>query len=823
MNKRWLTALLVWFGPLLAHAQFSPEWNAAKIRLQMEKLQVLGRVLYVAAHPDDENTQLLAYLANGAHYETAYLALTRGDGGQNLIGDEQGSELGLIRTQELLAARRIDGARQFFSRANDFGFSKSAKETLRIWGHQRILADVVWIIRRFRPDIIICRFPEDARAGHGHHWASAILAHEAFYAAADPRRFPEQLRYVKPWQAKRILWNTYRFGSFNTTSPDQFHFDVGGFNPLLGESYGELAAESRSMHKSQGFGVPRTRGRHEEYFKTIAGPVPLHSLMDGINTSWNRLPDAGGIASELSRLLAGYRAEDPAASVPALLALRARVSRLKEGLWRREKLRQIDELIQACSGLYLEAFRRQPYVVAGQTMDLELEAINRSALPMRLDSVNLAGTRLSLDTLLAPDQDIRLHEQVTVAPGTPISQPYWLLRPHPQGYYQIPDQLLVGLPENPPALSVRYHLHILRYPFSVQQPLAYEHTDPVRGEHTEQLGVAPALTLDLDGKVYAFAHRGTKSVRLHLEAFRDSLSGHADLQVPAPFRVLDNHQAFDLARAGDRMTLTFHVELSSTVDSSRIDTLRALAETASQVYRRGITVISYEHIPDITVFPPAQARLLALQLRTRGHRIGYVMGAGDQVPQALEQIGYRVQLLDRQDLSRDSLSRFDAIVLGVRAFNTDGYLRFLKPRLMDFVRQGGVLVVQYNKDFGLVSPQLGPYPFHVTSQRVTNEDSPVKFLLPGDPVLNEPNRIGPADFRGWIQERGIYFVTGADPRYRLPLAMNDPGEALQNGSLLVCDYGKGKYVYTGLDFFRELPAGVPGAFRLFANLLAPRP
>jgi LmbE family N-acetylglucosaminyl deacetylase len=818
MRKSILSLLVMVVAVTASRAQQSPEWNSAQIKLHLEKLDVLGNVLYIAAHPDDENTGLLAYLSNGKKYRTGYLALTRGDGGQNLVGDEQGSDLGLMRTEELLAARHIDGAEQFFSRANDFGFSKTATETFRFWGHERILRDAVWIVRKFRPDVIICRFPEDKRAGHGHHWASAIIAHEAFIAAADPKRFPEQLAYVRPWQAKRILWNTYNFGGRNTTAPDQLRIQTGGYNALLGEGYGELAARSRSMNRTQGFGVSKSYGEHWEYFKTIAGSKPEKTLMDGVETGWSRLADGADVGRLVAHALASYDCDHPAALVPQLLKIRSAITAVRDTFWRAEKLREVDQLIFACCGLWMDAFSTRPYVVAGGSVDIHTSVIARGGVPVTLKSVEVAGAHQTVETKLS---DNVLHEathEVTVAGSTPISEPYWLIRNHPVGYYEIPSQMLVGVPRTPPALTATFQLEIAGTTLEATYPVAYKHTDPVLGEMHNPLVVAPPVTANVENEVYVFTSTEPRTIRVKLRAFTGGIQGTAHLADSGRFTVENNDQPFTLADAGDEKTLAFTVKPSGS-GWTGTETATVKLEVGGKTYTRGIRVIAPGYIPTITEFPRAETRLVDVPMEVKPFTVGYVVGAGDKVPQALEQLGYTVKLLSDEDLSAADLSSYGAIVVGVRAYNTRARLKYATPRLMDYVRGGGTLVVQYNKNFGLVTDKLGPYPFKVENLRVTEEDAPVKFLLPGDPVLNTPNKITEKDFEGWIQERGIYFVDQVDARYRQPLSMHDTGEAPLDGSLIVTRYGKGRYVYTGLDFFRELPAGVAGAYRLFVNLL----
>ncbi|MGB4774360.1 MAG: PIG-L family deacetylase, partial [Daejeonella sp.] len=449
MNIRYLPAALFISLSLSLNAQTAHQLNAAEIKLGLQKLNIVGTVLYIAAHPDDENTRLLSYLAKERKVRTGYLSLTRGDGGQNLIGNEQGELLGLIRTQELLAARRIDGAEQFFTRANDFGFSKTSDETFNIWGKEQILADVVWVIRKFKPDVIIARFPEDTRAGHGHHAASAIIAREAFVAAADPERFPEQLKQVQTWQAKRMVWNTYNFGGNNTTSNDQLKLDVGLYNPLLGKGYGEIAAESRSNHKSQGFGSASQRGQTFEYFKPVAGDAAQTDLFDGINMQWNRLAGGEKVAGLISQANESFNIEEPSKSVAALVSILTELEKLKDTYWKEQKEKEIKELIAAAAGLWFESYAAVPSYAIGDSVKIRSELILRSAAPITLESVSGLPQNTSLNKNILKTVESSM-------PATSISEPYWLAEDHPEGFYTIKDQNLVGNPENPDPLKVSF-------------------------------------------------------------------------------------------------------------------------------------------------------------------------------------------------------------------------------------------------------------------------------------------------------------------------------------------------------------------------------
>ena len=803
-------------------AQKGVEWDAAKIKLQMEKLNTLGTVLYVAAHPDDENTTLITYSSNDKKYRTAYLSLNRGSGGQNLIGDEQGPELGVIRTEELLEARAKDGGEQFFTHALDFGFSKTAKETLEFWGHDRILSDVVWIVRKFRPDIIICRFPEDKRAGHGNHWASAILAHEAFTAAADPKKFPDQLKYVSTWQPKRILWDVFSFPGMNLTKPDQFKVNIGGFNPLLGQGYGEIAAQSRSMHKSQGMGSTPFYGDQFAYFKTIAGGEPKTSIMDGVNTSWSGIAGGRETGTLIQKALDQYESSHPEKSVPLLFEIKKAIKKLSDTTLMHYKEKQVDDLIFACSGILLNAISSNPYVVAGENLKIRTEGINRSQANVILHSIKMPEGMKEVNRNLTPNKFDTSSYLMNVPQNTPISQPYWLMTEPSFAYYNFSDQLLVGKPMNTPSLEATFNLTINGNNIAITRPVLYKYTDPVRGEIFENIVVAPPVTANIKDEVYVFTDEKAQQVDVKVKGFKPGVKGVAHVDVPAGFIVSNNDQPFSLKNAADEIIISFSLVHSGAVNSTSSGLMNVSLKVDGNQYSRGFKTIAFTHVPAITLFPLAQARLASVPLLKGkgGNQIGYVMGAGDKVPDALVQMGYTVHLLSDKDLSSSNLAYYDAIIVGIRGYNTRHHLQFVRTRLMDYVQNGGSLIVQYNTNQGLVTDSIGPYPFKVVNKRVTDEKSPVTFLLPNDPIVNYPNKITQDDFKGWVQERGLYFVENVDARYRKPFAMQDPEEDFQDGSLIVTNFGKGKYVYTSLDFFRELPAGVPGAFRLFVNLIA---
>ncbi|WP_207435837.1 PIG-L family deacetylase [Sabulibacter ruber] len=810
-------------GVSVAKAQAPRKPDAADIRLALEKLNVLGSVLYFAAHPDDENTRLIAYLANERKYRTGYLSLTRGDGGQNLIGPEIREELGIIRTQELLQARRVDGGEQFFSRANDFGFSKNPAETFTIWDREQVLADAVWVIRKFQPDVIITRFSPQPGGTHGHHTASAIIALEAFEAAADPKRFPEQLKTVQPWQAKRILWNTSSFfygqgQKFDTS--DKLMVDAGVYNPLLGKSYNEIAAQSRSMHKSQGFGSSGSRGEAVEYFEFLKGDRAQKDLLEGVTTTWSRVQGSTEVSRLLQQALKSYDAANPAASVPLLLKANTALAKLPDTYWKQVKQRELQDVIKASLGLYLEAASARDFTVTpGEPVALQLEAVNRSAVPVTLTKVEYLFSKkdTTLQQKLEMNKPWIVRTSVPMPTATPYSQPYWLQVPGTTGMFRVDDPALIGLAENPAAAQLRMYLTVQGQPFMFTVPVVYKRTDPVEGEQYRPFEVTPPVFVNITEKVYVFADAQPKPVTLRVRAGQDNLEGQVSLRLPEGWRAEPASAPFKLTQKGEEQTFTFQLFPGGAQTES---TISAAVTTRGRTYTQGLNTINYPHIPAQTLFPEAVAKAVKLDLKRKGQRIGYLMGAGDEVPASLQQIGYDVEQLQVNNLSAASLQKYDAVVVGVRAYNTLDRLKFQQPQLMEYVQNGGTLVVQYNVSNGLVTSSIGPYPIRLSNDRVTVEDSEVRFLKPNHPVLNSPNKITEQDFRGWVQERGLYFPNQWGPEYEAILSSNDPGESPKDSGLLVAKYGKGYFVYTGYSFFRELPAGVPGAYRLFVNLLS---
>ncbi|HEU4632557.1 MAG TPA: PIG-L family deacetylase, partial [Flavisolibacter sp.] len=691
-------------------------FTSADIYLGLKKLNVLGSVLYIAAHPDDENTRLLTYFSKDKLYRTGYLSLTRGDGGQNLIGDEQGIALGLIRTQELLSARRIDGAEQFFTRAYDFGYSKTPQETFTKWDKEKILADVVWVIRRFQPDVIITRFPTTGEGGHGHHTASAILANEAFIAAADSSRFPEQLKYVRPWQAKRILWNTFNFGSTNTTSNDQFHFDVGGYNAVLGKSYGEIAADSRSQHKSQGFGVPHSRGEALEYFRTTGGNAPANDLFDGVNISWQRVNGGEAVAQMINAAIGSFDFVQPQRSIPQLVQIYKTLKGMPEGYWRDLKLKEISKLIEQASGVWMEATTAVQNAVQGDSLKVNFVLNNRSGAPVIFNKLGMDGADSVFASSLKPNQNFSFSKTIFVSNNKPLSQPYWLREKMEEGLFVVEDQQLIGQPDVTPPYTVRFDLVIDKEPFSFVKPVQFKTTDPVKGELYQPVFVIPAMTVyaSPDNILFQKAKAQTKEASVFASANKRINANSFESRVRSKYYAIPQKTAAVTfpKNTTKEYVFTLDSEKMSVNEEDYLQPFADFTEKGQDHYAYlAMTSINYDHIPTIRYFYSDGIKLLNIDLKTYNRKIGYITGAGDKVPEALEQMGYEVTLLTDKELSRNHLQQFDAIITGIRAYNTNEWLNNHYEKLMKYVENGGNLIVQYNtsSNIGPVKAKIGPY------------------------------------------------------------------------------------------------------------------
>jgi LmbE family N-acetylglucosaminyl deacetylase len=812
-------ALLLGIGGTAAYAQ-ELSMDAGTLAHALDRLANTGRVLYVAAHPDDENTRLLAYLANNRHVTAAYLSVTRGSGGQNLIGAEQDELLGVIRTEELMAARRLDAAEQRFTNMRDFGYSKSAEETLRIWGHDEALADVVRIIRSFQPDVIITRFEENP-PNHGHHTASAILAREAFSAAADPKRFPEQLQQgVGVWQADRLLFNVPMWRR-QETPKGAIAVDVGVYDARLGLGYGELAARSRSQHKSQGFGRAGERGPLLEYFLPLAGTKPEKDILEGLSLGWARFGQlAVPLDAAFDKARAALGRDAPEQAIPALLAVHATLAGLPGAPRVIEARRRLDELIAACAALFIRATAPQPAAVPGATVPITVEIAARRPASVTLRTVTIEGaTPTTIDAAIEVGARREIGQQVAIATNASISAPYWLASPPLPGRYAVAEAKLIGRALGPPPLSASVELSFGGRTVRLEVPVVYVWTDRVHGERIRPFLVVPPATVTPARAATLFPNGRPSSVGLRVRAWADAFDGEVRLPLPKDWQAEPKSAKVQFVRAGEERTVSFRVTPAKGAGAIE---LRPEIEVAGRKWSYREDVIDYPHIPLQTVLQPAALALVPLDLETVQGTVGYIPGSGDTVAEDLASVGVNVVLVDDETLRTGELDRYKAIVVGIRAYNTRPVLRAAHQRLMAYVERGGTVVVQYNttSEWEVLDTPIGPYPLTLGRGRVTDENAEMVAVDSAADVLTRPNRIGPKDFEGWVQERGLYFAETFDERYRPVFRISDPGEDELSGGLLIAPYGKGRYVYTGLAFFRQLPAGVPGAYRLFVNLLA---
>jgi len=829
MRKYISALLLALILPFILSAQIPVKPTSGDIYTAIKKLNFLGNVLYLAAHPDDENTRLINYFSNKVYANTAYLAITRGDGGQNLIGKEIREELGVIRTQELLAARRIDGAKQFFTRANDFGYSKNPIETFSIWGKQAILNDVVWVIRNFKPDVIINRFNvESAGRTHGHHTASAILSLEAFNLAADKNAFQKQLKNVNTWQPKRLFFNTnWRFyGSrerFDKADKTNFYsLDIGVYYPLKGKSNNELAAEARTMHKSQGFGSAGIRGTSVEYldWKKGSKPVSKHDIFEGINTTWTRVKGGKAIGKLLTEVVAEFNFEHPDESLTKLIKVYKLISNLPDGYWKNVKLKEVTNIIQACAGLYLEATSSDFYAAPNTDISLKIEAVNRSKVPIVLRTIGVKGHKAlqNPNKELSFNKVVNFKEKYTIPAQSAYSTAYWLSKKPSLGLYNVSDKSLIGLPETPPAITLYYVVKINGFSMTMTSDVVYKKTDPVRGEIYRRFEIAPPVFANIDEDAYIFSDDKPRTVTVKVKAGKDHIMGQLRLDLKGAWKSIPPSIPFDIAAKGTEKEFTFKVVPPK--NESVLSVRPLVVFKNGMVYSNAYKNIVYNHIPAQLLTGTKYTKFVRLSIKRKGQNIGYIMGAGDLVPNSLQQIGYNVMLLKDSDITRENLSHFDAVIVGVRAFNTNENIKHKQGILHNYVANGGTMIVQYNTNSRLKVGNISPYPLKLSRDRVTLENAEVTILNPDHEVLNYPNKISTKDFDGWVQERGLYFPNKWDKHFEPLLSMHDPGEKAKKGSLLVAKYKKGYFIYTGLSFFRELPAGVPGAYKLFSNLIS---
>lgn len=820
--KHFLAVLLFFAFCYSSLAQFPERQTSSEIYHQLLKLGNTSTVLYMAAHPDDENTRLISYFENGLHSRVAYLSLTRGDGGQNLIGTEIGRAIGVLRTQELLQARKIDGGEQFFTRAVDFGYSKSAEESFDKWGKEEILRDVVWVIRKFRPDVIVTRFPPTNYAGHGHHQASAILAEEAFDAAADPEMFPEQLQWVDTCQVKRLYFNSSTWWDKDLASKakgsnDYITVDVGDYNPILGESYAQIAARSRSQHKSQGFGSGYPYGRKIEYLKYVKGQRANSesNILDGIQSEWARL-NAPEVDEALDHIINGYDLKNPSGSLGDMLKLKKKIQKLDQSPLKEFKLKEINDIILAMAGVDGTYYSDRGFAVPGTELSTRIELVNTSGATVRVESISVVGKTWNFETELKEDELFSEELLFTMKPDAKKSNPYWLDGDY-TNIYNVDGYENLGKPENEPSVEATVNMKVNGSSLTWQLPLKQKIVDPAKALILNPFYITPELSASFDENVLIASDTTNTPLRLIVKNYGPDYSGTISLKLGDGWVSEPTDMEVEIARDSDAL-LNFKIKRKPFAKSSQL-------EVSAEGFEKPLDYvqeIDYDHIPKQIISRPAKVELISIDLdKGETQNIGYIDGPGDDVAKYLKAAGYEVSHISNDELkSLEDLRKYDAIVTGIRAYNTRPELKYVNDNLNQYVAEGGTWVVQYNTSRGLEVEEIGPYPFEISRERVTKESAEARLLVPDHPVLNYPNKIDASDFNNWVQERGLYFAGEWDSTFEPIISWNDPGEPPRNGGLIVASYGEGHFVYTGISFFRELPAGVPGPYRLLANILA---
>ncbi len=813
MNKSLFFLFVLFIG-----GSASANNGSGEIYVNLQKLHSLKRVLYVAAHPDDENTRALAWFSLGEKAETAYFSLTRGDGGQNLIGNELSEELGVLRTQELLAARSHDGAKQFFSRAVDFGYSKSAKESFELWGKEQLLADLVLMIRKFRPDVIVTRFPPDKRAGHGHHTASALLAIEAFEKAADKNYEKEQVAQYGVWSTTSVYWNTSYWWDENIKDmadgdPNYLITDIGGYNPQLGMSYNEIGTYARSEHKCQGFGGLVERGSRIEYFKHLAGEKLKESFFERNTRTWSDMGDKG-LDRAFTTALEQFDFVDVENNVPVIMGILKRLEALPSSYVIDEKIQRCKSILVDCMGLNLEVIGDEFSFTMGDSVTLTANAVNRSSVNLFLNGITFSsGEQVLLTDTLKLNQVYS--KEVTSSGTLKIGNPYWLNAPF-KSVFEVNNPEDLGQPESAPSIVTTFNLRWEETNFDIDVPVTYKWRDPSYGERRRPMIAAPDFTASFDKKQVLVSPEEEVSVRVKIKSFADSLDATIRINAPKGWRVspAEMNVSFRSMHAEEWLDFTLVAE-----ENAMQGTLW-LSDGANKPLN-SYKEIGYDHIPTQALFRKTTLKCAVLDAKINKGKIAYIKGVEDVVPQAIEQLGFDVSVFEVDALPDITLSDYQTVVLGIRIYNVKPELNNFSERLYKYVEDGGNLIMQYNTaSRSMRGQKFGPYPFELSRNRVTEEDAEVTFLKPDHPLLNVPNKITKTDFDDWVQERGLYFANNWDENYTPLFSWSDEGDDPQHGALIVANYGKGQFIYTGISFFRELPNGVIGAYRLFANMLS---
>lgn len=868
-------------APLPAAAQVRPIYDLGAIGLgqKIKRLQTTASAMHTAAHPDDEDSGLLARLARGESARVSYLSLNRGEGGQNVIGSELFEPLGVIRAEELLQARTLDGGQQFFTRVMDYGFSKKREEAARIWGEQQVLGDMVRAIRLFRPLVVISRFSGTPADGHGQHQLAGYLSPIAFKAAADPAQFPEQLREgLRPWQAKKF----YVGQGFaqNPNNAPTLIVNTGEYDRLIGRSYFEIAMEGRSQHKSQEMGSLELRGKQNSGVRlaesTVGKNETERSVFDGIDTSITGIPktvnlnddflngNLRDIQAAAAKALANFDAMNPGKTIEPLAEGLRETRKARREIAERaargqnapladadfllaQKEREFSDALQTAASIVVDALSDAETVVAGDSINVAVRVFASEGSTVKAGGANLrvpqgwTATPATQPTP-APAQGFRPRDEaaanayffkVSAPANAALTQPYWLESPRQNFTFNWSSP---GAEKNMPfqshLASAEVKMEIGGEEVTVTKPIQYRFADQIRGELRRDLNVVPLVSVGLDSNlviapVSPRVQRHKIVVSVTNNAPRPT-KGAARLNLPSGWKATPAAADFNLKAKGEKTAVSFDVTIPAGAkpDSYKIT---ANAVVGNQTFNQSMQEIAYPHIQTHRRYLPAEVSAKVVDLKITPVRVGYIMGTGDQVPDAIRRLGLNVTMLEEKDLATGDLSRFDTIVVGVRASQVRPDFVANNNRLLDWVRSGGTLIVQYQQH-EYIRDNLPPFPAkmdmvvngaqRISNVRVTDENAPIKILVPTHPVFNYPNKIGASDWENWIQERNLYNFSTFDAQYTPLLESHDEGDPESNGGLVYAKIGKGNYIYNSYSFFRQLPTGNPGAYRLFANMLS---